>query len=301
MRADEDDSKAFFAQGRKLRLAGNCKDAIPAFRRALELWPQGLGSLRNIAECEEQLGQYASARVSYWDLRRAVLQSNEPNYDGWEKDAEAGFNRLASKVAKITVALVGDDVSGARVSIDGKPLDPRLVGVALERDLGPHTVEVVYGGAAPLTEQRTLATGDDVVVTFRLPHAGAAGSATASASAATPPPPFPFKPAAIAGFAAGAAAFVAMGVFIGVRADALAEIDATCPAHDACPDSLRGARDRGAAASTAVNVLAVTGAVAAGAGVALLLSSKLTSPARAAELRWAPVEQGGVLTVRGRF
>src|SRR6185436_11743436 len=105
----EEDSKTFFAQGRQLRAAGNCPDAIVAFRRALEAFPQGLGALRNIAECEEQLGQFASARNDWWSLRRAVLQSNELRYESWEKDAEQGYARLATKVAKITIRIHGAD------------------------------------------------------------------------------------------------------------------------------------------------------------------------------------------------
>jgi len=148
--ATEEDSKTFFAQGRKLRADGNCPDAIVAFRRALEAFPQGLGALRNIAECEEQLGQFASARNDWWSLRRAVLQSNEPKYEGWDKDAESAYARLASKVAKLTVRISGEGASAAHITIDGKPLDPRLLGVELERDLGLHTIEAAYGGVDPV-------------------------------------------------------------------------------------------------------------------------------------------------------
>jgi hypothetical protein len=146
--ARADDSETFFAQGRALRAEDKCAEAIVAFRRALDLKPQGIGSLRNIAECEEALGQFASARTDWWSLRRAVLQSNEPKYQGWEKDAEEAYRRLEPKVGHLTVRLEGVSIERARVSIDGKPLDPRLVGVELERDLGAHVIEVRYDGAA---------------------------------------------------------------------------------------------------------------------------------------------------------
>ena len=98
-RADNQDSETFFAQGRQLRQAGDCLAAITAFRRALEIKPEGLGALRNVADCEELLGQFASARNDWWNLRRAVLQSNDPKYKGWDTDAEAAYAELASKVA----------------------------------------------------------------------------------------------------------------------------------------------------------------------------------------------------------
>jgi hypothetical protein len=135
--ATEEDSKTFFAQGRQLRAAGNCTDAIVAFRRAFEMFPQGLGSLRNIAECEEQLGQFASARNDWWSLRRAVLQSNEPKYIGWDKDAEQGYQRLTNKVAKITIVIHGADPTQLRITIDGRPLDPRRRAGDREADAEP--------------------------------------------------------------------------------------------------------------------------------------------------------------------
>jgi tetratricopeptide (TPR) repeat protein len=147
----EEDAKTFFARGREQRMAGNCAEAVLAFRRALEVYPEGLGALRNIAECEETLGLYASARRDWWDLRRAALQSNEAKYAGWDEDAEAHYKALAGKVGTLTIQLQGGEGNPAvRVIMDGKPLDPRLLGVGLERDTGSHTVEMFYGGAAPI-------------------------------------------------------------------------------------------------------------------------------------------------------
>ena len=56
-----------------------------------------------------------------------MLQSNDPNYERWDKDAEAAYAKLAGKVARLTVRLTGEGVDRARVTIDGKPLDPRLL------------------------------------------------------------------------------------------------------------------------------------------------------------------------------
>ena len=120
--AQVDDSKTFFATGRELRAAGRCEEAIVQFRRALDINPQGLGSLRNIAECEEQLGQLASARRSYWDLRRAVRQTNETKYQGWR--GRRGATSAAARVPRLTVRLSAASWSGS-VTVDGKPLDPR--------------------------------------------------------------------------------------------------------------------------------------------------------------------------------
>src|SRR5689334_6918022 len=41
--AGKAESETFFANGRELRMAGKCAEAIPEFRRALETYPDGLG------------------------------------------------------------------------------------------------------------------------------------------------------------------------------------------------------------------------------------------------------------------
>ncbi len=187
-RAANQDAETFFAQGRQLRTGGDCANAIVAFRRALELKPEGVGALRNIAECEEKLGQFASARNDWWSLRRAVLQSSDPNYEGWDKDAEDAYARLASKVAKLTVRISGEGAAGARITIDGKPLDPRLFGVELERDLGLHTIEATYGGVTPLVEKRTLVAGSNQSVALVIPAPTALGKAAAGADSTVPIP-----------------------------------------------------------------------------------------------------------------
>ena len=72
VRADPPEAKDLFAQARGLRLQGQCASALPLFRRAYEVYPAGLGSLRNIAECEEEVGHFASARRAWLDLQRAL-------------------------------------------------------------------------------------------------------------------------------------------------------------------------------------------------------------------------------------
>jgi hypothetical protein len=94
-RADtRSDAQDLFARGRELRLRGDCANAVPLFQRAFDLYPAGLGSLRNVAECEESLGHLASAREAWLDLGRALLANGDPKYRGWALDAEQGAERL---------------------------------------------------------------------------------------------------------------------------------------------------------------------------------------------------------------
>ena len=97
------DAKDLFAQARELRGRGDCAGALPLFQRAYAIYPAGLGSLRNVAECEESLGEFATARIAWLDLGRALSQTSEPRYAGWSEDAEQGAARLAPKVAPAAV------------------------------------------------------------------------------------------------------------------------------------------------------------------------------------------------------
>jgi hypothetical protein len=276
--ARADDSEAFFAQGRTLRTQGKCAEAIVAFRRALDIKPQGIGSLRNVAECEEELGEFASSRADWWSLRRAVLQSNEPKYEGWDKDAEKAYARLEPKVAHITVKLAGVSPERARVSIDGKPLDPRLVGVELERDLGPHVVEALYGGATPVSEKRSLGIGAHEVVTLTIP-APKAGETSPALTEDTPPAggsPVLRGPG-IAALTLGGLGLVGFVVSVIVRQSALSSFS-VCAAngYTDCPNTpdLRSALSRGQTASTLTVVFGAVALVGLGAGIPLVVFVK---------------------------
>ena len=97
------DAKDLFTRGRELRVRGDCAQRGRAVRKAYELYPAALGSLRNEAECEESLGRFASARRAWVDLKRALLTNADPKYDGWTQDADQAAARLAPKLATLTI------------------------------------------------------------------------------------------------------------------------------------------------------------------------------------------------------
>ncbi|WP_437734310.1 tetratricopeptide repeat protein [Sorangium sp. So ce1335] len=296
----EEDAKTLFARGRELRGAGDCERAIIAFRSALEIYPEGLGALRNIAECEEALGLYASARRDWWDLRRAALQSTEAKYAGWSEDAEARYRALGSKVGTLTLEVQGAEGRQVRVALDGKPLDPRLLGVELERDLGAHTVELFYGGAAPLTERVELTPGAHRVVSLTVPPPVPARDAPAAPIA--PAPRSSSSGLRTGGYVAlgiGGAGAVAAAVALAVRAGAVSAVEGGCaPSGDGyvCPPSLQGDYDTGRTASTLFGVFAGVGLVGIGTGVTLLLMSPSSPPAAqgASAAQGAPAPRGAL-------
>jgi hypothetical protein len=329
--AGETESKSLFAEGRGLRLKGNCIDAIPIFRKALETYPEGLGALRNIAECEEELKRYASARRSFWDLRLTVLKSGSTKYQSWDKQAEEAHAALDAKVARIVVRVKGDP---AWVRINGTPMDPRLVGVPLEQDLGPIEVSFQDGSATPPVKKLVLEEGqryeielvsnltvmdekpprsvepspNDIVepgtISSKL-QPKRSGSAepnpTETPTSSGPGPALNIGGATL--LAVGGAGVIGMSVAIGIRGAALSDIESVCPALDACAvgptqrQSVLDAADRGQTASTLATVFGIVGGVGIAGGVGLLIAgASIDSPVEV-----TPAPSGAMLSWKGVF
>ena len=289
--AGEVEARSLFAQARQLRTEGKCAEAIPIFRSAHETHPDGLGSLRNIAECEEELGRLASARRSWWDLRLAALQSTEAKYAGWDEDARAAHERLGARVPRVTVTV--QITPPPPVWVQGRPLDPRLLGTELEFDTGPLRVELREEGRELVVREVVLQEGSRMKIEFFETTRGAPTTAKPPAAPSAPageapppstglPPPSSTGPNALvvlggAGLALGGAAFVGAAIAAGVRAGALSDLEALCGEDAAnctlpapAADEALAAKDRGESASTAVTALLVSGGVLAGVGAIVL-------------------------------
>jgi hypothetical protein len=301
----ESDAKDLFARGRDLRAANDCGSAAPLFRKAWQIYPHGLGSLRNLAECEEQLGHFASSRRAWLDLKRALITApNDPKYEGWDKDAEESAARLKPRVATFIVDVyvkspegeaLANDQSGVEILVNGESVGTALVGTPLERDPGAYRIRAQVTDAQPVEQTVTLAAGDNPHVTIRL--------------TVVPKP----KPVVeedhstrrtvgwiVAGV--GAAALVGSGVTFLLRQGALGDVDDQCATRRNCPEGLRGTVDTGKTMSTLTTILLPVGAVGVGAGLALVFTSGSSSKESKTAVRSVRVAPAlGGLSLSGRF
>jgi len=291
------DAKDLFVQGRDLRGHGDCVGAIPLFRKAYELYPAGLGTLRNIAECQESLGQFASARRTWLDLKRDLLTNTSPRYDGWAHDADQAAARLAPKLATIKIDLSAvrtngepAPADGVEVTLNGEPIATGLAGTPLERDPGHYLVRVA-GRRVSAPEERTvdLREGEAKSVALRVvladvPHAD--DSPGAAPSAALSPAPerdehgdATRRTLGWAAIATGAASTVGFAISLGVYLSALNDANNACGGSiDMCQakqDSvpLKSARDQGRTAATWDVVFGAAGVLGLAGGAVLLLTS----------------------------
>jgi hypothetical protein len=291
------DAKDLFTRGRELRLQGDCSSAVAMFSKAYELYPLALGSLRNLAECDEALGRYASARRAWVDLKRALLTNGDRKYDGWAQDAEQAAARLGPQLATLTVDVnvqspAGEALPAERVDVtlDGERLAPAQIGTPLERDPGRHVVRVT-GEHAGQPQERVvdLSSGNVKRVSVRVvvgdagatTSEGALPSRAAFVPADRPPAGIDAQESAratrrtwgwvITGVGAGALA--GAGVSFAVRQAALDDLDRQCPGHQQCDPALASTVSRGQTASTLTMVLGAVGAVGLAGGIVLLVTS----------------------------
>ncbi len=204
-------------------------------------------------------------------MRTAVIQSQSEKYLGWDRDAEKAFKELEPRVAKIVVRVKGS--TEPRVTINGRPLNPSLLGTELEQDLGELVVVLEDGSAVPPSKKLVLDAGKRYEV--ELEPTATKGSGGPASKHRGP------SPLLIAGGTTLGVAGLGLGGLIGaivVRQSSLAEIDEQCPGRENCSESLREQQQRGETASTLVNVFAIASGVTGAAGLGMLIAGLVTSP-----------------------
>ena len=287
------EARDLFERGRALRGQGDCASALPLFRSAFDVYPEGLGSLRNLAECDESLGRFASARRAWLDLKRALLGREEPKYAGWALDAEQGAARVAPRVATLTIELAvtnqrGEAApsQGIEVTANGERIDPALLGKPLDEDPGHYLVRASSNVLRDKREEAfDLAAGESkrVKLTFVLSTETTRQVATSQAGSVR-------RTAGWVATGVGALGLVGATVSLVVYQQALDDVaGANCPKSDAgyvCTGSqkekLQPAVDRGKTASVLVNVFGAVGVAGLASGIVLLVPSLWPSSSNAA-------------------
>jgi hypothetical protein len=299
--SNETEAKDLFERAKELRKQGDCGSAVPLFRRAWQIYPKALGPLRGVADCEEQLGHFASSRRAWLEMRRALvtLPPND-NYAGWEKDAEEAAARLKEKVATFIVDVyirsaegeaLANERSGVELFVNGESIGTKLVGTPLDQDPGTYLIRAQAPGTKPVEQSVWLAAGDHPRLTIRLTRED-----------------LPEKPVTkehsgrrTAGFVVagiGGAALVGSFVTFLIRQGAESDVDDACASHTNCPESLRDTVDRGKMASTLTSILLPVGVVGLGTGITLIATSGKSKTA-ARDLRVGA--SGTSITLGGRF
>jgi hypothetical protein len=272
-----------FAAGRKLEEQGRWSEALPLFERvgSVKMTPQ----VRfHIALCLEMTGKLTRARAGFEQAAREA----KPTAPNVVVEAGQHIDALGARIPTLTVA-VAKPAAGDEVLLDGKAI---AVGEPLPVDPGSHTLELRRGGEVVATERVELAEGKPRRIELSVPLAGSGPVGPVGPVVAGPEAGRTQRILGWTALGVGAASAVGMGVFIALRADALADLDAACPTHNGCdPPSVQPIVRRGQTHSTLVNVFAVVSGAAVIGGAALLLTAPRPP------VRGAPPQTGSIRLV----
>lgn len=327
-RAQSAEAEVLFRDGRRLIQAGRLAEGCDKIE-ASERLESSVGSLLNLGDCREKLGEYASAWAAF---RKAEAKAKHAGDD--EKRRAEAHRRAGEVEPKLSFLVLKLEArpEGLVIKRDGEPIDPALWTTAIPIDPGVYEISA----EAPARKPWRTSVPIDAKLKRRIvaiPALDAAPPAPppmpppVAAAPVTPPATEPGSaPAPVAttvavapvarpgarptwsttrkvavGFAAGGAIALGTGAYYGWRSrDLAAQSDERCPTT-ACedPEGLR-LNDRARAKALRANIAYAAGGAAAVTAVVLWLVGRPEAESRSFQVQ--PGVAGGVgVTVAGSF
>ena len=179
------EASELFRQARELYKSGNYADACVKFAKSQDLDPQ-LGTLFNLAQCDEKIGKLASALAAY---REVVAKDGNARRKALAAEYQS---HLEPRVPKVVVQVVHPPASLV-VTLDG-PTGPRPIdaNLPIEVDLGDYTVVARADGFRELSTKVKIDTEGEtktVPVTLALVHDEDITTTTKTVTTAPQPAP----------------------------------------------------------------------------------------------------------------
>lgn len=292
-------AEQLFEQARELFDKGDYIAACPRFEASLKLDP-ALGTLLNLATCEEKLGKIASA----WGHYREVIALATKAGDTTRIDiARERTKELEPRLPRLTIQAPKAATPGLVVSRDDATLEAAELGVPLYVDPGEHVIAASAPDRKPFSEHVTLVEGETKDVQLAelavAPHAKPPVSTVTTIIREDIDPGRSRRVFALTLGGAGIAALVT-GVGFGVAARASwnsAFDDGLC--QRSTYECTAAGQDRTNTARTRALVANVVG----GSGLALIAAGAalyITAPHRA-DIAVSPTAGGAAVTLGGRW
>jgi hypothetical protein len=317
-----------FQEGEKLMAAGDASAACPKYGESERRDPQ-LGTLLQLAACQEKIGKTASAWICYKDAAELAARRNAAGTtEAREQVARARAAALESNVSTLSVVVAQTDGASLDIRKDGELVDHAAWGSAWPLDPGKYTITAQAKGKKPFVKVVEVTTGAaKIEVTIppleygeatATPASTAATTGTATTPTAGTPPALPERSTKgdqqrMLGYVAGGIGVVSVGIGVvfGLRVNTLEEQrDAVCPSGLRCTMAeaqyIAHLNDDARANAVACNVAVLLGAAAVAGGAALVLtapSGRSPISAAAPGLRigpWGGLNAAGA-SVQGHF
>jgi hypothetical protein len=171
-------AEALFQQAKSLAEAAKWAEACPKFQASYKLDKQ-LGTLMNLADCEEHVGRIATA-WAHWGEAVEIAEKTGDKRSSFAAGRRAPLVKRLPMV-KIDVVVAPGSSSALAVYRDEVKIDPAAYGVPLPSDPGSHVISVRRGAEVLSKQSVTAAEGQTTPVALDL----------AAIERAAPPPVAP--------------------------------------------------------------------------------------------------------------
>jgi hypothetical protein len=155
------DAQELFTQGRKALAARDYSTACVKLE-ASERLERAVGTLLSLAECEEGLGQLASARVHLEEAASLADATHDRADRG--QIARRRSEEIDKRVPRLTLRLVAGAPQDSRATRDGVDLGAAEFGTAIPVDPGKHLIVVSAAGRADATFAINLSEGEQKTI-----------------------------------------------------------------------------------------------------------------------------------------
>lgn len=270
---------ALFRSAKEAAARGDDATACARFKESERL-EHAVGTLLNLAACEERRGTIAAALEHYTRARDELTPG-----DFRVAFTDQHIAALVNRVPRLTLRVRGSETNG-RVFRDDIELGPASLGVPLPVEPGPHRCTVRAPGRADAHVSCAVAEGERKV--FDLAPGPALGAAVSAEDVK------PARKSPVLGYALGGVGIVGVGIG---AITGLVAIDAASTYKDHCKNGIcdgegLSAASTGKTMSVVSPVAFVAGAIALGAGIYLVLAQPKQASTAVVAPRTAPSGNG---------
>ncbi len=151
-------AEALFREGRMLIKQGKLKEGCAKLAESEKLDPS-VGTLLNLGDCREKLGEPAAAWAAF--RKAEALAKRSGNDNRRQQEARRRADKLEADIGSMTV-LVGPTAKrdGLVIKRDGELVDPDLWGTAIVVDPGSHVIVAEAPGHRPWKSEISIDKGD---------------------------------------------------------------------------------------------------------------------------------------------